>query len=52
MQQRVERSKKLLEQHDHSILEVALQCGFNSQSHFSYQFHRLTGVQPNAYRNR
>ncbi|MBD2102526.1 AraC family transcriptional regulator [Leptolyngbya sp. FACHB-261] len=52
MQQRVERAKKLLEQHNHSILEVALQCGFNSQSHFTYQFRRLTGMTPNAYRNR
>lgn len=50
VQRRVERAKQLLKQHNHSISEIAIQCGFNSQSHFTYQFRKLTGVTPNKYR--
>ena len=52
MQQRVEHAKKLLNQHHFSISEIAIQCGFNSQSHFTHQFRKLTGVTPKAYRQK
>jgi len=52
VQQRVERAKKLLKQQNHSISEIAVQCGFNNQSHFTYQFRKLTGVTPKAYRQK
>jgi AraC family transcriptional regulator len=51
MQQRVERAKILLRQQDYSIAQIALQCGFNSQSHFTQQFRKLAGVTPKQYRN-
>ena len=50
IQQRVERAKKLLKQTDKSIIEIALDCGFNSHSHLSKQFRQVTGMTPKAYR--
>lgn len=50
LQQRVERAKQLLKQTNHSIVEIALLCGFNSHSHLSKQFRQATGTTPSAYR--
>lgn len=50
IQQRIERAKQLLKQTDQSILEIALECGFNSHSHLSKQFRQLTRITPKAYR--
>lgn len=50
LNQRIERAKELLKQTDHSIMEVAFSCGFNSHSHLSKQFRQLTGVTPSVYR--
>lgn len=51
LQQRIERAKQLLKQTEQPIMEIALQCGFNSHSHLSQQFRRLTGITPKAYRS-
>lgn len=48
--QRVEKAKQLLKNSDLSLSEVALQCGFNSQSHLGQWFRQITGVTPRAYR--
>jgi AraC family transcriptional regulator len=50
IQQRVERAKLLLKQTDRSVMEIALDCGFNSHSHLSKQFRQFTGMTPKAYR--
>lgn len=50
LQQRIERAKQLLKESDHSILDIALICGFNSHSHLSKQFRQLTGMTPKTYR--
>jgi AraC family transcriptional regulator len=50
IQQRVERAKRLLKQGDRAIVEIALECGFNSHSHLSKQFRQVTGMTPNAFR--
>ncbi|AFY77191.1 transcriptional regulator containing an amidase domain and an AraC-type DNA-binding HTH domain [Pleurocapsa sp. PCC 7327] len=50
LQQRIERAKQLLKQTERSIMEIALECGFNSHSHLSKQFRQLTGMTPKAYR--
>jgi AraC family transcriptional regulator len=58
LQQRIERAKQLLKQTERfakgdakrTIMEIALECGFNSHSHLSKQFRRLTGITPTAYR--
>jgi AraC family transcriptional regulator len=48
---RIEKATKLLAQQDLSILEIAQQVGFQSQSHFTTLFRRALGVTPTAYRN-
>lgn len=50
VRQRVERAKKRLKQGNNSVAEIALECGFNSQSHFTQQFRKLVGVTPKSYR--
>lgn len=50
IQQRIERAKQLLKQTDRSIIDIALECGFNSHSHLTKQFRQLTGITPKAYR--
>ncbi|MDJ0633438.1 MAG: AraC family transcriptional regulator [Xenococcaceae cyanobacterium MO_188.B29] len=49
-QQRVERAKQLLKKTDRLIVDIALECGFNSHSHLSKQFRQFTGMTPKAYR--
>lgn len=50
LQQRIERAKLLLKQSDRAIIDIALECGFNSHSHLSKTFRQLTGITPKAYR--
>ncbi|MBI4784063.1 MAG: helix-turn-helix transcriptional regulator [Oscillatoriophycideae cyanobacterium NC_groundwater_1537_Pr4_S-0.65um_50_18] len=50
LQQRVERAKQLLKTSKLAIAEIALQCGFNSQSHLGKAFRDATGMTPKAYR--
>ncbi|HSM81142.1 MAG TPA: helix-turn-helix domain-containing protein [Nodosilinea sp.] len=50
LQQRIERAKQLLKQTNHTIVEIALLCGFNSHSHLSKQFRQATGTTPSTYR--
>ena len=50
LQQRVERAKQLLKHSKVAIAEIALQCGFNSQSHLGKYFRKFTGVTPSKYR--
>jgi AraC family transcriptional regulator len=52
MQQRVERSKQLLQQTELTITEVAMECGFTHQSHFAKYFRRYTGFTPRQFRQR
>lgn len=49
-QQRIEHAKRLLKKTDQLIVDIALECGFNSHSHLSKQFRQLTGMTPKAYR--
>ncbi|HIK39474.1 helix-turn-helix domain-containing protein [Thermoleptolyngbya sp. M55_K2018_002] len=51
LQQRIETAKRLLKQTDDSIMEIALSCGFNSHSHLTQQFRKLTGITPSRYRS-
>lgn len=49
-EQRIERAKKLMEETDLAISEIALRSGFSSQSHFTTSFRRLAGVTPRSFR--
>jgi AraC family transcriptional regulator len=50
MRRRIELAREQLRQSDASVAEVALQCGFSQQSHFSEAFRRIVGVSPRDYR--
>jgi AraC family transcriptional regulator len=50
IQQRVEQAKMMLKRTDLAIADIALQVGFSSQSHFTQQFKRLTGMTPKQVR--
>lgn len=47
---RIEAAKALLRDSDEPLVNVAVRCGFASQSHFSDVFHRSVGFTPRAYR--
>ena len=50
LKRRVERAKTLLLDRELSIAEIAVRCGFYSQSHLTTAFHRLTQVTPRRFR--
>ncbi len=50
LRRRVERAKTLLAETELTIVEVAFRVGFQSQSHFTNIFRRLTGLTPMAFR--
>ncbi len=51
LQQRIERAKKLLKHSQDTIVDIAFQCGFVNQSHFTRRFHEMTGLTPKVYRS-
>lgn len=50
LQQRVAQAQQMLKNTPMAIAEVALACGFNSQSHLTKRFRDTVGVTPSAYR--
>jgi AraC family transcriptional regulator len=50
IQMRIDRAKELLRSRELSIADIALQCGFTNQSHFTNIFRQLTETTPKAYR--
>jgi AraC family transcriptional regulator len=52
LQQRIERSKVLLKHRQRAISDIALECGFANQSHFTKHFRQFTGKTPKAYQQR
>jgi AraC-type DNA-binding domain-containing proteins len=51
LQRRVEHAKTLMQDGARALSEVALDCGFADQSHFTRTFRRLVGVSPRAWRH-
>ena len=49
---RVRRAKRLIAAGEKPMLEIALETGFCSQSHFNKVFREITGYTPAAYRRR
>ncbi|MBP3397122.1 MAG: helix-turn-helix transcriptional regulator [Clostridia bacterium] len=47
---RIEQARRLISAGDKSMLEIALELGFCSQSHFNKVFKKETGMTPAAYR--
>ncbi len=50
-QKRIEKAKKLILAGEKTMLEIALEIGFCSQSHFNKVFKEQTGKTPVEYRN-
>lgn len=48
---RIDKAKKLLRNNTKLITEIAMECGFNSPSHFSTCFSRQMGITPKEYQN-
>ncbi len=48
---RVEKARKLIDQTSISIIDIALQTGFVSASHFSQRFKAHYGITPRQYRH-
>lgn len=47
---RIENARRLLEQADIPIVDIALSCGYSDQSAFTRQFKATTGITPADYR--
>src|SRR5437879_8193573 len=52
MQLRVERARELLIYSDRSVIDVAVQAGFSSTSHFAAWYRRIYGARPSDMRGR
>ena len=52
LEERIRRAKLLLVQTEKTISEIAYECGFASQSHFSLRFKQAAYCTPGEYRQR
>ena len=48
-EQRIKKAVDLLISTDMSLAQIAYECGFSSQSYFSYAFKRCKGISPRSY---
>ena len=49
---RVDSAKRLLNDRDVPVAQIAVACGFANQSHFTRVFRAVTGCTPAAWRRR
>ncbi|UEM01849.1 AraC family transcriptional regulator [Skermanella rosea] len=52
LRRRVEHAKALMRDGTRSLADIALDCGFADQSHFTRTFGRLVGMTPRVWRHR
>jgi AraC-like DNA-binding protein len=50
MQHRIDHAKRLMSQTGMSLIDIAIQSGFNDQAAFTRAFHQLVGVSPGRWR--
>jgi AraC family transcriptional regulator len=50
LRHKIEKAKGLLKNSPRVLAEIALECGFTDQSHFTRMFQRVAGVTPGAWR--
>ena len=50
MLQRIERAKRLLDDRNLTLTDIAYACGYANSAHFSTSFGRATGTTPSEYR--
>jgi AraC family transcriptional regulator len=46
---KIEKSLRLIKDSTRSLTEIAYECGFYDQSHFTHTFKKMTGFLPNSY---
>ena len=49
--QRITRAQQLIRETSRTLIEVALEVGYTSPSHFAKVFRRVTGVTPTEFRS-
>lgn len=49
-ERRIERAKQLIHESQHSLADIAIECGFGTQSRLTTMFRRRTGFTPAEYR--
>src|SRR6266571_397141 len=49
-ERRIERAKQLINESHHSLADIAVECGFGTQSRLTTTFKRRTGFTPAEYR--
>ena len=49
---RINKARKLLSESNKTISDIAEECGFYDQSHFTKIFKRMRGITPGGYRRR
>ena len=52
IQQRILKAKTLIEENRLSLSDIALECGFSSQSQMTHHFRKLVNTTPKVYRDR
>lgn len=50
LRERIAQAKSMLTEARQSVSDIAAELGFSSHSHFTRNFHRLTGVTPSQFR--
>jgi AraC family transcriptional regulator len=51
MTYRIEQAKKMLDNPNAVMVDIAIGCGFSDQAHFSRVFKKIAGLTPKQYRN-
>lgn len=52
MAYRIEQAKKMLDNPHNLMIDIAMNCGFSDQAHFSRTFKKLEGLTPKQYRQK
>ena len=47
---RIEHAQELIRQNELSLSEIAMQCGYNSDTYFSTSFKKVVGISPKKWR--
>ncbi|MGC4039891.1 MAG: AraC family transcriptional regulator [Flavobacterium sp.] len=47
---RIQKSLQLISKKKHELTEIAFDCGFSDQSHFTRCFREINGINPSTYR--
>jgi AraC family transcriptional regulator len=51
LEQRLHRARQLLEQKETALADIAVACGFSSQTHMTDNFRKHLGITPGEYRH-